>query len=536
MFRFSWFTAFSVAFIFVLPLSVEAQRRGGGRSGGGISRSATQARPSSSSQFRGQSMSSQRSVTQNSSSINRSSGSINRSSGSINRSSGSINRSSGSINRSSGSINRGSGNFNSANRSNINRGNTSQKPSRSQLDSFLNSSGSSRNSMNTAGRPSTLPAPGSGWNSKTFETANGTKITVGGGSGSKTGQSGGKLGAAGGGVKIETAAGKTATKGGVKVAGQDSVGNRAVGGVGGKQISDWRGNSVGAVGGGAIDSKGNFKGGGVVGAKNQYGYAKVGGRGTAGNINTGNRTTVERAAVRGPSGNVISAGRGAQFVNGQFIGGNSWAAVNGNFTRYNYFGGGYYARYPGAWFPGKWAIAGTAWAATTWAVAGTYCGCSEEGVYYDYEDNVAYQDDTVYYEGEPVGTSEEYYEEASEIASSGEQSSDEEWMPIGVFALIKDADQKETERVIQLALNRDGAIRGNLHDMLTEKVTPVIGAVDKETQRVAIGIEGNDQLLVEVGLYNLTNDEVPILIHFSKDKRQQATLIRLKTPEDEQKQ
>ena len=98
MFRFSWFTAFSVAFIFVLPLSVEAQRRGGGRSGGGISRSATQARPSSSSQFRGQSMSSQRSVTQNSSSINRSSGSINRSSGSINRSSGSINRSSGSIN------------------------------------------------------------------------------------------------------------------------------------------------------------------------------------------------------------------------------------------------------------------------------------------------------------------------------------------------------------------------------------------------------------------------------------------------------
>ena len=506
MFRFSFSTALSVALIFALPLSVEAQRRGGGRSGGGrsgggVSRSAAQARPSSSSQFRGQSMSSQRPAT-----------------------------------RSSSGINRSSGNMNSTNRSNINRSNASQKPTRSQLDSFLNSSNSSRSATNTAGRPSTLPAPRSGWNSKTFETANGTKITVGGGSGSKTGQGGGQLGAAGGGVKIETQGGKTASKGGVKVAGQDSVGNRAVGGVGGKQISDGKGNRIGAVGGGAIDSKGNFKGGGVVGAKNQYGYAKVGGRGTAGNINTGNRTTVGRAAVRGPNGNVISAGRGAQFVNGQFVGGNSWAAINSNFTRYNYFGRGYYGRYPGAWFPGKWAIAGTAWAATTWAVAGTYCGCSDEGVYYDYEDNVAYQDDTVYYEGEPVGTSEEYYEEASEIASSGEKSKDEEWMPIGVFAIIKDAEQTETERVIQLALNRDGAIRGNLHDMLTEKVTPVVGAVDKESQRVALSLEGNDQLLVEVGLYNLTNDEVPILIHFSKDKRQPASLIRLKTPEDEQKQ
>ena len=50
--------------------------------------------------------------------------------------------------------------------------------------------------------------------------------------------------------------------------------------------------------------------------------------------------------------------------------------------------------------------------------------------------------------------------------------------------------------------------------MLTEQVTPVTGSVDKESERVALKLEGNDSLVMEIGLYNLTNDEVPALIHF----------------------
>ena len=44
-------------------------------------------------------------------------------------------------------------------------------------------------------------------------------------------------------------------------------------------------------------------------------------------------------------------------------------------------------------------------------------------------------------------------------------------------------------------------------------------------------LEGNDQLVVETGLYNLTNDEVPVLVHFGPDRQEGRVLIRLQQPE-----
>jgi hypothetical protein len=242
------------------------------------------------------------------------------------------------------------------------------------------------------------------------------------------------------------------------------------------------------------------------------------------------------AAIRGPGGNTVAAGRGASFANGQFVGGRSWAAVNGNFTRWNCFTGGWYRRYLGAWWPGVWFGAGTAWATAPWAVAGDYCGCSGGGVYYDYGENVTYEGDNVYYGDEAVASTEEYYDQADELAASGQEAKDEEWLPLGVFAVISDADQTKTDRTVQLAVNKDGVIRGNLQDALSDNVTPLVGAVDKKTQRIAIKIEGNEAAVAETGLYNLTNDEVPILIHFGPDHRETRTLIRLKPPEDEKEQ
>lgn len=172
-------------------------------------------------------------------------------------------------------------------------------------------------------------------------------------------------------------------------------------------------------------------------------------------------------------------------------------------------------------------------AAATWSTTGSYCGCEGSGTYYDYEENVAYEDGNVLYEGEPVATEEEYYEQADTIADAGDQAQDEDWMPLGVFAIIAETDQTQTDKVIQLALNREGAIRGNYQDMLTEKVTPVTGSVDKESERVALKLDGNDSLVMEIGLYNLTNDEVPALIHFDAERREPRTLIRLKNPEEQ---
>ena len=109
-------------------------------------------------------------------------------------------------------------------------------------------------------------------------------------------------------------------------------------------------------------------------------------------------------------------------------------------------------------------------------------------------------------------------------------------MPLGVFAVIAEEGQTKTDKVVQLALNKEGVIRGNLQDALAHTVIPVVGAVDKKTQRVALKLEGSDAVVVETGLYNLTNDEVPLLVHFAPDRQEPRTLIRLKQPEGQEQE
>lgn len=410
---------------------------------------------------------------------------------------------------------------------------------------------------------SQLPSGGQGIQSKTVTTPGGSTITVAGGAGSGTTQGGANVGGAVGGIKVEGAGGNTYAKGsgvaGVSkgdsaaVAGGSRAGIATAAGAAAGAATGFRaatdgtnsavragsavgardaaGNAIGNVRGGYADSSGYRQGGSLTAARNQWGYTGVAARGGYGAAGTGQVGAI--AGIRGPGGNVVAAGRGASYVNGQFVGGRTWSAVNGAYTRWGAFTPGWYGGYPGAWWPGKWAIAGTAWATATWALAGGYCGYADEGIYYDYGGNVTYEGDTVYYGDQPVASAEQYYDQAGQIADAGQTTENEEWLPLGVFAVIAEANQTQTDKVVQLALNKEGVIRGNLHDAIADKVLPVVGAVDKETQRVAMKLEGNEAVVVETGLYNLTNDEVPVLVHFSPERQEGRTLVRLKQPEDQ---
>lgn len=414
------------------------------------------------------------------------------------------------------------------------------------------------------GARSTSSQPGSG--SKSYTTDRGTTITVGAGSKSGTTAGGANVGAGAAGIKIEGAGGNTVVKGsgavgaskgnnaaveggsragietasgaaaarGTSFRGATDGTNSAVRAGSATGARDTHGNAVASVRGGYADSSGYRQGGSVTAGKNQFGYTGV--RGAAGFSNNGVGQVGAVGGIRGPGGNVVTAGRGGSFVNGQFVGGQAWTAVNGAYTRWGAFGPGYYNQYPGAWFPGKWALVGTAWATVGWATAGSYCGCSDEGMYYDYGENVTYDDGTVYHGDEAVASAEQYFDQANQIASSGGEATNEEWLPLGVYAIIADPKQTETDKVVQLAVNKEGIIRGNFQDFLTDKVTPVTGAVDKDTQRVALKLEGNDELVVETGLYNLTNDEVPVLVHVGADRQEARTFIRLKNPEEVKKE
>jgi len=144
----------------------------------------------------------------------------------------------------------------------------------------------------------------------------------------------------------------------------------------------------------------------------------------------------------------------------------------------------------------------------------------------------------VYVDGERAGTSEEFYGQAKILANTVAPSdvtvreSADDWLALGTFSLRKDGGETDTGLIFQLAADKTGQIRGNLVNE-DDEVWQVFGAVDTETQRVALRLADDDELVYECGLWNLTQDTVPMLVHFDAETTEQRTLIRLVNPDEE---
>jgi hypothetical protein len=186
---------------------------------------------------------------------------------------------------------------------------------------------------------------------------------------------------------------------------------------------------------------------------------------------------------------------------------------------------------------------------------------------YYYGTNVYYVDDMVYVNGVPYVSASVYYAQAAEIAARGvspppvtsvmvhaeapraegvetleivetiaaapPDPPQEEWAPMGTFAVLKDPKSTDTSIVIQLATNKSGQIAGNVINMQTDETLPVFGAVDAETQRVAMRVEGREEI-VECGLWNLTQDTLAVLVHVDEQTTEERTLVRLSDPDQEE--
>ena len=176
----------------------------------------------------------------------------------------------------------------------------------------------------------------------------------------------------------------------------------------------------------------------------------------------------------------------------------------------------------------------------TWVALGGWYGLSGDGQYYDYGSggNCYYEDDMVYYEGEPVATAEEYADQAIGFAEAGsgtidqavESNNDIEWMPLGVFALVHE-DKGDPTFFMQLQIAKDGTISGTYLNSAKDTSQTIQGSVDKESQRAAWTVGDNPNTVIETGLYNLTKDEAPALIHFGTEKTQQWLLVRMEDPD-----
>ncbi len=148
---------------------------------------------------------------------------------------------------------------------------------------------------------------------------------------------------------------------------------------------------------------------------------------------------------------------------------------------------------------------------------------------YDYGGNVVVQPSAVYVNGESVGTPQQYADQASQLAAAGQSAQPPEngkWLPLGVFALVE-GDATTSDDIFQLAVNQQGVIRGNYHNVKSDQMESLSGSVDRETQRAAWTIGKDTTPVYEAGVMNLTKDATPILIHLEGGQTRQMTLVRL---------
>ncbi len=114
-------------------------------------------------------------------------------------------------------------------------------------------------------------------------------------------------------------------------------------------------------------------------------------------------------------------------------------------------------------------------------------------------------------------------------ATQSQPPESEGWVSLGVFGMVQ-GDEKDANNIFQLAVNKQGIIRGNYYNALTDTTTPVYGSVDKSSQRAAWTVGDKKETVYETGIGNLTEPETPILVHFGKDRTQQWTLVRMEQP------
>lgn len=186
------------------------------------------------------------------------------------------------------------------------------------------------------------------------------------------------------------------------------------------------------------------------------------------------------------------------------------------------------------------AGAGATAAAATYAGLGSFLGAGWTGAaakpaYYGYGSggNVYYENNSVYVEGRKVGTAAEYCRQANEMvaaAPAADQVSAEadDWMSLGVFAFTRE-DGDDAQAMIELAVNKQGVIAGTFYNEATGLSRSLKGTADPKTQRVAVGFADgkNADIVLETGMYNLTQDEAPGLLHRGEDESQPVLLVRL---------
>jgi hypothetical protein len=236
-------------------------------------------------------------------------------------------------------------------------------------------------------------------------------------------------------------------------------------------------------------------------------------------------------------------GNQASNIRGNYYGGNRYNQIN----HYGGYGGRYngYHGYPGwnghgGYYPYNWS--GAAWGCVGGAALGSLLGIAINRFGDDGDssavNNVVYEGDNVYVNGESAGSAQQYYDDAQQLALAPVPEPDwsspqeQQWQPLGVFALATPGAADSTT-MIQLAVNQYGAVEGNYLNQLTGETAPLKGTIDKKSQRVSWTLGNNVSTVFDTSLPSLLADQTDVLVHYGADNTQQMIMVRLPEPPEQ---
>jgi hypothetical protein len=98
---------------------------------------------------------------------------------------------------------------------------------------------------------------------------------------------------------------------------------------------------------------------------------------------------------------------------------------------------------------------------------------------------------------------------------------------------LAQGEETTSNDIFQLAINKGGTVRGNYYNAISDSTQPVSGGLDKQTQRLAWTIGERKDPVYKAGLYNLTQEQTTLLVHFGKDRTEQYKLFRIEQPSDQ---
>ena len=183
-----------------------------------------------------------------------------------------------------------------------------------------------------------------------------------------------------------------------------------------------------------------------------------------------------------------------------------------------------------------------AWRPVVWTTIGAFFGAAiaPQPVVYDPGTTVIYEGDTYSINGQASGSATEARRAVAELATPAvaeipvpepaEEGQAETWLPLGVWALTQQ-EQGDATMFMQLSVDKNGIVGGAYKNVMTGDEQPIIGQVDKKSQRIAWHVGEATGTIYETGLTSLENDVASTFVHFGEAQTQTWLLVRIPSPE-----